>query len=165
MNGHVFDELVKRLGTGNVARRRALMVFGTAALAAVLPPLPPQPAEALTRRFRRQCRSVGGVPLKKGACHCALTCTTPSTAHFVCQNNNSCACNETVSGKGHCAQSLSPDVFGCSTNADCPTNTVCLMDRGCPPGTRCTSSGPCPPNQACIKGTCQRTFCLPPCPT
>jgi hypothetical protein len=163
MDEHFFDDIAKGLGNGSVSRGRALKLVGGAALGAVLIPLLPNQAEALTRKFRRACRSQGGVPLDKGNCHCAMTCTTsPSIS---CHNDNSCTCQETVTSKGFCAHSVSADVYGCSTNADCPPGTVCLLPRGCPTTISCKSSATCPSNYACIKGICQETFCLPPCPT
>jgi hypothetical protein len=165
MDERLFDDLAKRLGVSRVPRRRALKSLGATAFVVGVLPLLPKQAEALSRTFRRRCRSVGGVPLRKGECHCAETCSAPNSALFVCHSNNSCYCEETVAGKGFCADfSTGAAKYGCSTNADCPSGTVCLLPRGCP-GNSCTSSGDCPSNYACIKGTCQETRCYPPCPT
>ena len=164
MDERFFDALAKGLNDGSVSRGRALKLIGAAALGVALMPVLPKQAEALTRKFRRACRSQGGVPLDKRNCHCAMTCTSPIS--ITCNSNNSCVCHETVSGKGFCADSrLAPSKFGCSTNADCPPGTVCLLPRGCPTTISCKSSSNCPSNYVCIKGICQETFCLPPCPT
>ena len=164
MDEHFFDELAKGLDEGTITRRRALKLVGAAALGTALMPVLPKQAEALTRKARRKCHSEGGVPLEKGNCHCAMTCTTPVA--ITCHGSNICECHETVSGKGFCTdQSVPVTKEGCSTSADCPTGTVCIMVRGCAGSTSCTSSTDCPTNYACIKGTCQNTFCVSPCPS
>ena len=164
MGEQFLDDLARGLDDGTISRRRALKLVGGAALGAALMPILPKKAEALTRRFRRRCRSLGGAPLAEGNCHCAMTCTTPVA--ITCHSSNICECHETVSGKGFCTdQSVPVTKEGCSTSADCPTGTVCIMVRGCPSTISCTSSANCPSNYACIRGTCQNTFCMSPCPT
>jgi hypothetical protein len=164
MSNHFLDDLAKRLGERLLPRRRALELLGAAALGTALMPVMPKQSEALTRKARRRCRAEGGVPLAKGTCHCAMTCTTSPA--ISCHSNLGCACYETVSGKGFCAHSVGASAEGCSSNADCPTGTECIMvpGAGCS-GNSCTSSAECPTNLACIQGICQETFCMLPCPT
>ena len=57
-----FDDLAKGLNDGSVSRRRALKLFGAAALSAALMPVMPKQAEALGRRYRRRCRRKGAIP-------------------------------------------------------------------------------------------------------
>jgi hypothetical protein len=159
------DDLAKGLAAGTVSRRLALTLFAAATFGSAMLPVAPQHAAALSRKARRRCRSVGGALLKKGACHCALTCTSPSATLFACHNNALCHCRETVSGKGFCAQFLGSTVTECTTDADCPTGEMCVLPRGCPSLMGCTGSADCPSAFSCIKGACQNTFCLPPCPT
>src|SRR5437764_426691 len=110
MGERFFDGLARGLDDGTISRGRALKLVGGAALGAALLPLLPKQAEALTRKFRRACRSRGGVQLDNGNCSCAITCTTPSS--ITCNNNDSGVCHETVSGKGvwcgacHCAMAV-----------------------------------------------------------
>src|SRR5919202_1550052 len=59
MGEQFFDDLARGLDDGTISRRRALQLFGTAALGAALMPLMPEQAEALTRTARRRCRHQG----------------------------------------------------------------------------------------------------------
>ena len=164
MEEQFFDDLARGLDDGTISRRRALSLTAGAALGTALTPLVPKQAEALSRKFRRLCVMKGGVPRAKGSCHCAMACTTSPA--IPCHGNNSCVCYETVLGKGFCADSrLAPPVSGCSRNAKCPTGTVCLTVRGGCIGVSCTGPGQCGSTAVCINGSCQDSFCLPPCPS
>ena len=139
MDEQFFDELARGLDEGTISRRRALRLFGTAALGAALVPVMPKQAEALTRKERRRCRRRGGTPLEKGKCHCALTsCGGPT---FTCNGDVNCFCAKTAENTGFCASR-----FGT-----------------CSP---CTSSGDCPRGNRCVVNTCcGGPACQPACPT
>ena len=164
MDEQFFDDLAKGLNDGSVSRAWALKLVGAALLAAMLPPLFPRPAVASARK---KCKKKGGIFLSTGTCHCGYTCNATDITLFVCHSNPNCDCFETVSGKGFCATTTSGgQAFGCSTNAECPTGTTCVVEPSCAgSGGSCTSSTDCPGNYGCVKGTCQFSFCIGPCPT
>jgi hypothetical protein len=156
-----FDAITRILARTR-SRRRALRLAAGAVLGAALTAVVAKQAGALTKD---ECRNAGGVPLRRGNCRCAITCTAPLSAPFVCNGNNSCQCHKRASGKGFCAYVKDPSPqSGCANNKGCPPGTVCLQDPGCPQGS-CTSTTPCPANHVCIKGFCRNTYCLPPCPS
>ena len=166
MGEQFFDDLARGLDEGTISRRRALKLFGAAALGAVLIP---EQAEALTRKARRICRRKGGIPLEKGNCHCAITCPFPGD-QFSCHSNSRCICLQTVTGTGFCTDRGGVP-SGCSSSDECPVNLnqVCVVNPGCDASggscTPATASTDCPANYGCVNGTCQVTACASPCPT
>jgi hypothetical protein len=167
MDEHFFDDLAKGLDDGTITRRRALKLVGGAALGAALMPLLPKQAQALTRKFRRRCHRKGGVPVERGNCHCARQCMPSTGANFSCQNNASCICSETVEGRGFCSAGGAGTNGACTSSAQCTQpGWACVVQRGCPgSGGSCTSNAQCNSTggYSCFKGTCQLTFCFPPC--
>ena len=166
MNEQFFDDLARGLDEGTISRRRAIKLFGAAALGAALMPVMPERAEALTRRARHRCRRQGGIPLEKGNCHCAATCTS-DFSQFHCQSATDCTCVKKVSGGGFCAFGTTfndPGQRCDNTEYICGSPRRCVVIPGCAgSGTACTSTDQCPAGFGCINGTCQKTACAPPC--
>ena len=142
-----FDDLAKGLNDGSVSRRRALKLFGAAALSAALMPVMPKQAEALGRRYRRRCRRKGaipesdipgGIPLERGDCHCGWQCG-PDRDLFKCHGNPDCVCYEDANGRGFCGTGTGNGF--CTLNSDCE------------------------PDRKCVLHTCAGGLCIQPCPT
>jgi hypothetical protein len=138
MGEQFFDDLARGLDAGTVSRRRALQLFGAAALGAALMPVMPERAEALGRRARRRCRRQGGIPLERGDCHCAWQCG-PDPAPFSCHGNTNCRCYKDPSGRGFCGSGSGNG--GCMKNSDCD------------------------PDRRCAVNTCAGNLCIAACPT
>jgi hypothetical protein len=142
MGEQFFDDLAKGLDDGTLSRRRALRLFGAAALGAALMPVMPEQAEALGRRFRRRCRrkgaDPGGIPLERGDCHCGWQCG-PDPSLFSCHGNTNCTCYKDASGRGFC---------GTGTG-----NGFCTQNSDCDPGRKCAVN------------TCAGNLCIASCPT
>jgi hypothetical protein len=135
------DELARGLATGSISRRKAIMWASYGVLGAALSSMGfAEPAEALTRRFRRRCRRKGGTPVEKGNCHCALNCGV-DPSDFICHSNLDCICYQTTDGRAICA--LDPSQCNnCTTSADCPTGQKCVVKSCCPNQGICAA--PCP---------------------
>jgi hypothetical protein len=160
MDEHRFDTLAKLVGNGRGSRRRVLTVLVPAALAAGLP----QRTEALTGS---ECRAIGGLPRKKGNCHCARTCDNIDQTDFPCKNNPDCNCEMTASGKGMCRATAGGSGTTCSRNKHCPTGEYCFVIPGCQHSVdRCKVHADCSAffGYGCINGHCQVTGCGLPCP-
>ena len=130
-------------------------------------PLMPKQAEALTSKARRRCRRKGGIPQKKGECHCAVGCNS-DFSQFHCQSATDCICLKKASGGGFCGfvgptEGLQGNPCD-ENNAGCTASTVCVVRSGCPgSGNPCSSKTDCPAPMGCVKGRCQVTSCVPPC--
>jgi hypothetical protein len=164
MDERRFDTLTKLLFTGSGSRRRVLTVLVPSALAAGLF----DRTEALTRKERRQCREKGGVPAKKGNCHCARTCDNITTTDFPCSENTECFCTKTPSGKGLCVTRTGGSGNICSSKIKCPDGEGCAVLPGCQfSDVKCKTDSDCSTffGRACVQGRCQVTGCSPLCPT
>jgi hypothetical protein len=142
------DELARGLAEGTISRRQALKLAGYGMLGVALSGMGfADTAEALTRRQRRRCRRKGGTLLERGECRCAGNCGA-DLGTFVCRNTNgTCACQETIEGRGVCAN------FG----SLCGTLKVCSSSSECPPGSKCIIDTPC-------EERCEGARCVPVCP-
>ena len=135
-----FDELARGLGEGAISRRQALKWAGYGVLGAALSGTGfADTAEALTRRQRRRCRRKGGAPLESGECKCAGNCEA-GLARFVCPDTDgTCACQETVEGRGVCASfgSLCGTLEVCSSSSECRQGFKCIINTCCGRAPRC----------------------------
>jgi Stigma-specific protein, Stig1 len=110
VNEERFDHLARELATGSVSRRQALRFVGAALATAVLTPLLPEKAEALTRRLRRlrrRCRRQGGT-----VCHRKCVDTMTDTQNrgecgHVCEDDGN-PCTEAVCASGFCGNNFLP---------------------------------------------------------
>jgi hypothetical protein len=165
MDEQFFDDLAKGLDEGSVSRGRALKLVGVALLAAMLPPLFPQPAGA---RARKRCNKEGNVFLAKGNCHCGNTCG--NATRTICHSKSGCTCYKTAEGSGFCAApEVAASSAGCSASNECTSGYTCAVLPGCAgSGGSCTRGADChstSPGFGCINSHYQQSFCILPCPT
>lgn len=138
VGGHFFDDLAKGLHDGTISRRQALKLAGAATLGAVLIPIMPEQADALSTQARRRCRRKDGIPLDRGDCNCGWQCNA-NQDRFSCHGNTDCVCYEDANGRGFCGQTTG--------------NAFCTRNSDCEPGRKCALN------------TCAGGLCILPCPT
>ena len=178
-----FDELARGLAEGSISRRRALGLFASSAIAALLPSTraladdhdhtichvpgtPPncdctraRTIRGLSRRERN--RHLRNHPCdSRGNCrnnpYCGTTTTTTSTTTST-STSTSTTSTSTTPAPGECTGC--GDACGdlvscvCVPTADAPGSTVCVKLADVT-GQGCTSSSQCPTGRVCVAASC-----------
>lgn len=150
---HTLDDLARGVATGTISRRHVLRFAGAALTTAVLTPLVPDRAEALTRRQRRRCRRRGGTVCQTpSGQRCIFTQSDPNNCGEcgnVCDTGGDlCMTATCVSGQCAATPINCDDGDACTINS-CDRNMGCISQPvNCDDGNPCTDDT-CDPNSGC----------------